>query len=49
LFLKIKLFSRGLKEELSSHPVLKILQQKNISEQQTALEKAKMLRVAIGV
>jgi cobalt-zinc-cadmium resistance protein CzcA len=29
---------------LSSHPLLKILQQqKNISEQQTALEKAKML------
>ncbi len=39
-----KLFSRGLKEELSSHPVIQVLQQlKKVSEQQTALEKAKLL------
>ncbi|AZB32336.1 CusA/CzcA family heavy metal efflux RND transporter [Chryseobacterium bernardetii] len=39
-----KLFSGGLKEELSSHPVIQVLQQqKKVSEQQTALEKAKLL------
>lgn len=39
-----KLFSGGLKEELNSHPVIQVLQQqKKVSEQQTALEKAKLL------
>lgn len=39
-----KIYNGGLKEELSLHPAIKVLQQqKNISEQQIALEKAKML------
>ncbi len=39
-----KIYHGGLKEELSLHPAIKVLQQqKNISEQQIALEKAKML------
>lgn len=39
-----KIYHSGLKEDLSLHPAIKILQQqKNISEQQIALEKAKML------
>lgn len=39
-----KLFSGGLKEKLNSHPVIQVLQQqKKVSEQQTALEKAKLL------
>lgn len=39
-----KIFHGGLKEDLSLHPAIKVLQQqRNISEQQIALEKAKML------
>ncbi|MBO9691297.1 MAG: TolC family protein [Chryseobacterium sp.] len=39
-----KIYNGGLKEELSLHPAIKVLQQqKNISEQQITLEKAKML------
>lgn len=39
-----KIYHGGFKEELSLHPSIKVLQQqKNISEQQIALEKAKML------
>ncbi len=39
-----KLFSGGLKEELSSYLVIQVLQQqKKVSEHQTALEKAKLL------
>lgn len=39
-----KIYHGGLKEELTLHPAIKVLQQqKNISEQQIALEKAKML------
>lgn len=39
-----KIYHKGLKEELSLHPAIKVLQQqKSISEQQIALEKAKML------
>ncbi|MCD1117640.1 CusA/CzcA family heavy metal efflux RND transporter [Chryseobacterium turcicum] len=39
-----KFFNGEVKEELSLHPIIKILQQqKNISEQQVSLEKAKLL------
>ncbi|GEJ44015.1 hypothetical protein CRS_06230 [Chryseobacterium sp. ON_d1] len=39
-----RIYQGSLKEELSLHPAIKVLQQqKNISEQQIALEKAKML------
>jgi cobalt-zinc-cadmium resistance protein CzcA len=42
--LKIKIFSKRIKEDIDRHPVIKILQQqKNISAEQIALEKAKML------
>ncbi|CAA7391158.1 hypothetical protein CHRY9393_02858 [Chryseobacterium fistulae] len=39
-----KIFHGGIKDELNLHPAIQVLQQqKNISEQQIALEKAKML------